>query len=348
MNNKKPKYIFVTGGVLSGLRKGITAASIGNMLKDRGLQVNMQKFDQYINVDAGTLNPAEHGEVFVTDDGAEADLDLGHYERFLHQNVNSDSSVMTGKIYQEVINRELRGEYLGKTVQVIPHVTEEVKRPARLSATSGDYDVQIVEIGGTVGDNEGFHFLEAARQMMLDEGRENVLYVHVVFLPYLKASDEVKTKQAQNSVRELRSIGIQPDVLIARTDYEIGEADIAKMSLYTNVEKEAILPLVTVKSVYEVPLIMEQHKLDEVIMKKLGLEVKPRMHNGWEKLVENIKKDKPKLPIAVVGKYITMLDTYASMVEALKAACWQNGFDLELLWIDAEKIEQKNKIGKKK
>ena len=340
MNNKKPKYIFVTGGVLSGLGKGITAASIGNMLKDRGLQVNMQKFDQYINVDAGTLNPAEHGEVFVTDDGAEADLDLGHYERFLHQNVNADSSVMTGKIYQEVINRERRGEYLGKTVQVIPHVTEEVKRRARLSATSGDYDVQIVEIGGTVGDNEGFHFLEAARQMMLDEGRENVLYVHVVFLPYLKASDEVKTKPAQNSVRELRSIGIQPDVLIARTDYEIGEADIAKMSLYTNVEKEAILPLVTVKSVYEVPLIMEQHKLDEVIMKKLGLEVKPRMHNGWEKLVENIKKDKPKLPIAVVGKYITMLDTYASMVEALKAACWQNGFDLELLWIDAEKLEQ--------
>ncbi|MCE9643485.1 MAG: CTP synthase [Candidatus Andersenbacteria bacterium] len=340
MSNKKTKYIFVTGGVLSGLGKGITAASIGNMLKDRGLTVNMQKFDQYINVDAGTLNPAEHGEVFVTDDGAEADLDLGHYERFLHQNITADSSVMTGKIYQEVINRERRGEYLGKTVQVIPHVTEEVKRRARLSAASGDYDVQIVEIGGTVGDNEGFHFLEAARQMMLDEGRENVLYVHVVFLPYLKASDEVKTKPAQNSVRELRSIGIQPDVLIARTDYEIGEADIAKMSLYTNVEKEAILPLVTVKTVYEVPLIMENHKLDEVIMKKLKLEVKPRAHDGWEKLVENIKKDKPKLPIAVVGKYITMLDTYASMVEALKAACWVNGFDIELIWIDAEKLEQ--------
>ncbi|HLC49126.1 MAG TPA: CTP synthase [Candidatus Andersenbacteria bacterium] len=342
MKNKKPKYIFVTGGVLSGLGKGITAASIGNVLKDRGLKVNMQKFDQYINVDAGTLNPAEHGEVFVTDDGAEADLDLGHYERFLHQNINADSSVMTGKIYQEVINRERRGEYLGKTVQVIPHVTNEVKLRARKSATSGDFDVQIVEIGGTVGDNEGFHFLEGARQMLLDEGRENVLYVHVVFLPYLKASDEVKTKPAQNSVRELRSIGIQPDVLIARTDYEIGEADIAKMSLYTNVEKEAILPLVTVKSVYEVPLIMEEHKLDDVIMKKLGLKNRKRMSDTWQNLVATIKKEKPKMPIAVVGKYITMLDTYASMVEALKAACWQNGCDLELLWIDAEKIEQKD------
>src|SRR6185436_1169458 len=262
MKNKKPKYIFVTGGVLSGLGKGITSASIGNILKERGLKVNMQKFDQYINVDAGTLNPAEHGEVFVTDDGAEADLDLGHYERFLDQNVNQDSSVMTGKIYQEVIRRERQGEYLGKTVQVIPHLTEEVKRRARHAAASDDFDVHIVEIGGTVGDNEGFHFIEAARQMLLDEGEGNVLYVHVVFLPYLKASDEVKTKPAQNSVRELRSIGIQPDVLIARTDYEIGESDIAKMSLYTNVDEEAILPLMTVPSVYEVPLIMEEHKLD--------------------------------------------------------------------------------------
>ncbi len=340
MSNKKPKYIFVTGGVLSGLGKGITAASIGNILKDRGFKVNMQKFDQYINVDAGTLNPAEHGEAFVTDDGAEADLDLGHYERFLGQNVNANSSVMTGKIYQEVIHRERRGEYLGKTVQVIPHVTDEVKRRARLSASSGDYDVQIVEIGGTVGDNEGFHFLEAARQMLLDEGRENVLYVHVVFLPYLKASDEVKTKPAQNSVRELRSIGIQPDVLIARTDYEIGENDIAKMSLYTNVEKEAILPLVTVKSVYEVPLIMEAHHLDDVIMKKLGLQNAKRMSDTWQNLVQTIKREKPKMPIAVVGKYITMLDTYASLVEALKAACWQNEHDLELLWVDAEKVEQ--------
>ena len=210
MNKKKQtKYIFVTGGVLSGLGKGITAASIGNILKGRGLSVNMQKFDQYINVDAGTLNPGEHGEVFVTDDGAETDLDLGHYERFLNQDLTTDSSIMTGNIYQSLIARERAGEYLGKSVQVIPHVTDEVKDRARKAALKDGYDVHIVEIGGTVGDDEGFHFIEAARQMRLEEGKDNVLYVHVVFLPFLKASDEVKTKPAQNSVRDLRSIGIQ-------------------------------------------------------------------------------------------------------------------------------------------
>lgn len=340
MKSKKTKYIFVTGGVLSGLGKGITSASIGNILKERGLKVNMQKFDQYINVDAGTLNPAEHGEVFVTDDGAETDLDLGHYERFLNQNLTADSSVMTGKIYQEVIRRERRGEYLGKTVQVIPHLTQEVKRRAHEAADSDHYDVHIVEIGGTVGDNEGFHFIEAARQMLLDEGEGNVLYVHVVFLPYLKASDEVKTKPAQNSVRELRSIGIQPDILIARTDFPVEKSMIEKLSLYTNVELKAILPLMTVKSVYEVPLIMEEHSLDEVIMEKLQLEPKKRMNGNWQKLVNTIKKDKPKLPIAMVGKYTSMLDTYASVVEALKAGCWQSGYELDLKLVDAEVIEK--------
>src|SRR3989344_355896 len=338
---KRPKYIFVTGGVLSGLGKGITSASIGNILKERGLKVNMQKFDQYINVDAGTLNPAEHGEAFVTDDGAEADLDLGHYERFLDQNVTSDSSVMTGRIYQEVIRREREGQYLGKTVQVIPHVTDEVKRRARSAATRDDVDVHIVEIGGTVGDNEGFHFIEAARQMQLDEGAGNVLYVHVVFLPYLKASDEVKTKPAQNSVRELRSIGIQPDILIARTDFSITPEQVRKMSLYTNVAQEAILPLVTAKSVYEVPLIMEKHKLDEVIMRKLNLGPRKRINGKWQDLVDTIKRKKPSLKIAMVGKYITMLDTYASLVEALKAACWHNGYNLDLVWVDAQGVEKK-------
>lgn len=337
---RSPKYIFVTGGVVSGLGKGITAASIGTILKDRGLRVNMQKFDQYINVDAGTLNPAEHGEVFVTDDGAETDLDLGHYERFLGQNVTADSSVMTGKIYQEVIARERRGEYLGKTVQVIPHLTDEVKRRARQAAMSGEYDVHIVEIGGTVGDNEGFHFIEAARQMRLDLGADNVLYVHVVFLPYLKASDEVKTKPAQNSVRELRSIGIQPDILIARTDYPVQESLVKKMSLYTNVEPAAILPLVTLPSVYEVPLIMEDNHLDEIIMEKLGLATRQRVNGKWRALVATIKADKPSATIAMVGKYTTMLDTYASLVEALKAACWVNGVNLILRWIDAEDVER--------
>lgn len=338
MSQHRPKYIFVTGGVLSGLGKGITAASIGNVLKERGLSVNMQKFDQYINVDAGTLNPGEHGEVFVTDDGAECDLDLGHYERFLDQNLTADSSIMTGRIYQSLIARERAGEYLGKTVQVIPHVTDAVKSHARQAATKNGYDVLIVEIGGTVGDDEGFHFIEAARQMMMDEGRQNVLYVHVVFLPYLKSSGEVKTKPAQNSVRDLRSIGIQPDVLIARTDHPVKNGIVDKLSLYTNVEPDAILPVPTVPSVYEVPMLMEKNHLHKVIAKKLGLKLAARADTRWSKLVTRIKQTKPAVTVALVGKYTTMLDTYASVIEALKAAAWQSNHDLNLRWVDAEEI----------
>lgn len=340
MKNKQTKYIFVTGGVLSGLGKGITAASIGNILKDRGFEVNMQKFDQYINVDAGTLNPAEHGEVFVTDDGAETDLDLGHYERFLNKSLTGDSSVMTGEIYQTVINRERKGEYLGKTVQVIPHLTDEVKNRAKEAAQKSEADIHIVEIGGTVGDNEGFHFIEAARQMKVDAGHGNVIYVHVVFLPYLKASDELKTKPAQNSVRELRSIGIQPDVLIARTDHPVEEELLEKLALYTNVEREAILPLVTADTVYEVPLFMEENDLDDVLLKKLHLEPQKRVNGDWQKMVDLIKKEKESTTIAMVGKYTTMLDTYASLVESLKAASWHNDTDLNLRWVDAEDIEK--------
>lgn len=340
MPNNEVKYIFVTGGVLSGLGKGITAASIGNILKERGLRVNIQKFDQYLNVDAGTLNPGEHGEVFVTDDGAETDLDLGHYERFLEQNVTKDSSVMTGRIYQSLIARERRGEYLGQTVQVIPHVTDEVKRHIRQAATKDSYDVHIVEIGGTVGDDEGFHFIEAARQMRLDEGRERVLYVHVIFLPYLKASDEVKTKPAQNSVRDLRSIGIQPDVLIARTDHPVKEGVVQKLSLYTNVEPAAIMPVPTVESVYEVPQLLAERQLHEVIAQKLHLKLAARPRQRWPQLLAIIRARKPSVTVALVGKYTTMLDTYASVVEALKAAAWQNGRDLNLRWVDAEELEK--------
>ncbi len=339
--NKRPKYIFVTGGVLSGLGKGITAASIGNTLKERGLAVNMQKFDQYINVDAGTLNPAEHGEVFVTDDGAECDLDLGHYERFLDENLSAESSIMTGRIYSSLIARERRGEYLGKTVQVIPHITDEVKMYTRAAAFKKNNDVHIVEIGGTVGDDEGFHFIEAARQMRLEEGRDNVLYVHVVFLPYLKASDEVKTKPAQNSVRDLRSIGVQPDVLIARTDHQVRDGVVEKLSLYTNVDPEAILVLPTLPSVYQVPLVMEHSRLHEVIASRLRLRLKRRVSGRWPRLVEQIKKRKPPITVALVGKYTTMLDTYTSVVEALKAACWRNDRDLNLRWVDAEEIENR-------
>lgn len=340
MTEPTPKYIFVTGGVLSGLGKGITAASIGNILKRHGYAVSMQKFDQYINVDAGTLNPAEHGEVFVTDDGAECDLDLGHYERFLDQNVRGDSSVMTGEIYEAVIHRERRGDYLGETVQVIPHVTNEVKKRAVAAAAKSESDIHIVEIGGTVGDNEGFHFIEAARQMGLEAGPQNVLYVHVVFLPYLKASDEVKTKPAQNSVRELRSIGIQPDILIARTDHAVEPGMIRKLSLYTNVDEAAILPLVTAPSVYEVPIIMEDNKLDEIILQRLGLKPAPQKNGQWRSFVQHIKADKDKITIALVGKYTSMLDTYASLVEALKSSAWANDRDLVLRWINAEELEK--------
>ncbi len=337
---KQTKYIFVTGGVLSGLGKGVTASSIANILKRTGFKVNMQKFDQYINVDAGTLNPAEHGEVFVTDDGAECDLDLGHYERFLDENLTSDSSVMTGQIYQSVIERERRGDYLGKTVQVIPHVTDEVKKKAHAAVERSDCDIHIVEIGGTVGDTEGFHFIEAARQLRKDLGAENVLYVHVVFLPYLKASDEVKTKPAQNSVRELRGIGIQPDVLIARTDHKVPEGLADKLSLYTNVDPEAILPLVTANSVYEVPLSLEDAHLDEIILKRLGLTAKQKKSEDWREFMAKVKSDKEKVTVALVGKYTTMLDTYASLVEALKAAAWANNRDLVLRWADSEEVEQ--------
>jgi len=302
----------------------------------------MQKFDQYINVDAGTLNPAEHGEVFVTDDGAECDLDLGHYERFLDESISGGSSIMTGQIYQAVIERERRGDYLGKTVQVIPHVTDEVKQRAHAAANSGEYDIHIIEIGGTVGDNEGFHFLEAARQLRLDLGPENVLYVHVVFLPYLKASDEVKTKPAQNSVRELRNIGIQPDVLIARTDHDVEQGLIDKMSLYTNVAPEAILPLVTASSVYEVPLVMEDANMDTLLLDRLGLSAEQEPSNDWRDFMNKVQQEKEKVTIALVGKYTTMLDTYASLVEALKAAAWKNDHDLVLRWVDAEEVEGGN------
>lgn len=340
MKNKHPKYIFITGGVLSGLGKGITAASIGNILKDRGFAVNIQKLDPYLNRDAGTLNPGEHGEVFVTDDGAETDLDLGHYERFLDQNLSGDSSVMTGKIYESVFQKERRGHYLGQTVQIIPHVTNEVKHRVQDAAKQSNCDIHIIEIGGTIGDNEGFHFIEGARQMRLAAGQNNVLFVHVVFLPYLKASNDVKTKPAQHSVEKLRSIGIQPDILIARADYPVPASQITKLSLYTNVAKEAILPLPTVDTVYEVPLIMEKHRLDEVIVQKLGLKPSKRINGDWSDLVKKIKKKKPAITIGMVGKYVTMLDTYASLVEALKAGAWQDGYHLNLRWVDAEKVEK--------
>ncbi len=335
------KYIFVTGGVLSGLGKGITAASIGNILKARGFSIYMQKFDQYLNVDAGTLNPAEHGECFVTDDGAETDLDLGHYERFIDTNLSHHSSIMTGQIYQAILKKERKGRFLGKTIQMMPHVTNEVKEHIKTAAKSSNCDVLITEIGGTIGDYEGMHFIEAIRQMSQDVGPENVLYVHVGFLPYLEVSEELKSRPLQFSVHDLQSLGIHPDVIICRSDHKVPENIIEKISIFCGVEKEAVIPLETVSTVYEVPLIFEKYNFVNILTKKLNLPDKNGRQDDWAKLVKKIKSSKnKKVKIALVGKYMNMKDTYISVAEALKSAAWANNTDLEIFWIDSEKIEK--------
>jgi len=340
---KRPtKYIFVTGGVISGLGKGIVAASLGNLMKARGYNVSMQKFDQYINVDAGTLNPTEHGEVFVTEDGAETDLDLGHYERFIDRNLTSECSVMTGNIYYNVITAERRGEYLGKTVQIIPHITNEAKRQIIECARANRADIHIAEIGGTVGDYEGLYLLEAIRQLKMELGAENVLYVHVVFLPFLGTSKEIKSKPAQNSVRDLRSIGIQPDVIVCRSDYLITEEALKKIILFSDVGEEAVVPLQTVKIFYEAPLILERFGLGDYICQKLNLPLQNPDHRQWEKLIEKIKSAEGEISIGLVGKYMAHEDTYLSVTEAIKAACWYHGFEADICRIDSEILEAGN------
>lgn len=336
------KYIFITGGVLSGLGKGITAASIGNILKARGFTVFMQKFDQYINVDAGTLNPAEHGEVFVTDDGAETDLDLGHYERFTDINLNRTSSVMTGQIYRSILEKERSGYFLGKTIQMIPHVTDEIKDRIKTAAKTSGANILITEIGGTVGDYEGMHFIEAIRQMSYDVGKENVLYIHVGFVPYLAVSEELKTKPLQNSVHDLQSLGIQPDVVICRSDYPVRNGIVNKIALFTGVESNAVIPLETVSSVYEVPLILEKAKLDNFIIGKFNLKTSGRKDLSWLNLVKKIRKTKKhNLNLGLVGKYMGMKDTYLSVVEAIKAAAIANDAFIKIHWIDAEQVAKK-------
>ncbi|MFH0912427.1 MAG: CTP synthase [Patescibacteria group bacterium] len=339
MLNKERKYIFITGGVLSGLGKGITAASIGNILKARGCKVFMQKLDQYINYDAGTLNPGEHGEVFVTDDGAETDLDLGHYERFTDENYSQDSSVMTGRVYSEVIARERRGDYLGKTVQVIPHITDHIKNLIVQAGEKSNADIVITEVGGTVGDFEGMHFLEAIRQMGNDYGDHNVMYVHVVFLPWLDVTKEVKTRPAQYSVRELQGFGIQPDAVICRSDHPIGEAAINKIALAANLPANAVVPLETAKTVYTVPLTLENYGFGQFTVNKLHLINSPANLNEWRELVSKISVDKRKVTVGLVAKYTTMEDTYLSVFEALKAAGWYHNVDVLIKRIDAEILE---------
>jgi len=335
------KFIFITGGVLSGLGKGITAASIGNILQARGLKIWMQKFDQYLNVDAGTLNPNEHGEVFVLDDGSETDLDLGHYERFLNQSLDRTSSVMSGQIYQAVLEKERSGKYLGKTVQMIPHVTDEVKSRIHLAAKNSKCDCLITEIGGTIGDYEGTHFVEAIRQMQYDVGKNNCLYVHVGFLPYLGASEELKSKPIQNSVHDLQAMGIQPDIVIARSDWPVNNQLLEKISLFCGLEREAVIPLESVDSIYKVPMVLEKFNLPKIIDKKLKLKLRPSRDQAWRGFVKKIAKPcHKKAKIALVAKYLGLKDTYFSVTEALKIAAVYNHAGVEIGWIDAEKIEK--------
>ena len=335
---KQTKFIFVTGGVISGLGKGILAASIGNILKSRGFSVNMQKCDPYLNVDAGTLNPGEHGEVFVTDDGAETDLDLGHYERFTDTPMTKLSSVMTGRIYTQVLEDERKGKYLGKTVQVIPHITNKIQE--NIIKAAGDFDIHIVEIGGTVGDYEGLHFIEAIRQMRRKVGRENVLYAHLVFLPFIESTKELKTKPAQNSVRDLLQLGIHANIIGCRADHEIGEEHLLKIALFSDVDNKAVFPLPTIKSVYEVPRNLEKAGLGEYIISHLHLPKRNLKINGLEHYVDCLTKLKGELRVGLIAKYMSNEDTYKSVNEALQSAAVDNGTSGKIVWIDAEKIEK--------
>ncbi len=339
------KYIFVTGGVVSSLGKGITAASLGRLLKSRGYKVTIQKFDPYINVDPGTMSPYQHGEVFVTDDGAETDLDLGHYERFIDINLSKSSNVTAGKIYLSVINKERRGDYLGRTVQVIPHITNEIKERVYRVGRDDNADFVITEIGGTVGDIESLPFLEAIRQVKKEVGKNDVLYIHVTLVPYISAAGELKTKPTQHSVKELRSIGIAPDILVCRSEKPISKEMCEKMAMFCDVDPEAVIQNLTAESIYEVPMMMEEQGLDTVVLKKLDMEDKPKDMVQWHEMVARIlKKYDNKVKIAVVGKYVELHDAYISIAEALKHAAVANEAELEIKWVNSEKMEEDNNV----
>ncbi len=336
------KYIFVTGGVVSSLGKGITAASLGRLLKNRGLKVTIQKFDPYINVDPGTMSPYQHGEVFVTDDGAETDLDLGHYERFIDINLTKNSNVTTGKIYSSVISKERRGEYLGGTVQVIPHITNEIKERVLRAGRESNSDVVITEIGGTVGDIESLPFLEAIRQIRSDIGRDHVMYIHVTLIPFLKAAGEEKTKPTQHSVKELRSIGIQPQMIVCRTERTLSDEFKRKIAQFCDVDKDAVIEARDVDTLYEVPLRMRAQGLDAFVVKYLGLQVGEPDMSEWEALIERVQSPKPKTEIAIVGKYVALRDAYISIMEALKHAGYENNTDVQIRWVNAELVTEAN------
>jgi CTP synthase len=331
------KYIFVTGGVVSSLGKGLAAASMGCLLESRGLKVNLMKFDPYLNVDPGTMSPFQHGEVFVTDDGAETDLDLGHYERFTHAKLSRDNNWTTGRIYEQIIAKERRGDYLGKTVQVIPHVTNEIK--AAMKKVAQDVDVAIVEVGGTVGDIESLPFMEAIRQMRQELGRDHTLFMHVTLVPFIAAAQELKTKPTQHSVKELLSIGIQPDILLCRTDRFLSKEIKSKIALFCNVEEEAVITAKDVASIYEVPLVFSREGVDSLVLRYLRLEAKDRDLKDWEEIVQRVYNPKAEVTIGIVGKYVEYEDSYKSLKEALVHGALAHNLKLNLNWIEAEGLE---------
>ncbi|NMB34399.1 MAG: CTP synthase [Clostridium sp.] len=336
------KYIFVTGGVVSGLGKGITAASLGRLLKARGLHVTIQKFDPYINVDPGTMSPYQHGEVFVTDDGAETDLDLGHYERFIDENLNKNSNITTGKVYWSILRKERRGDFLGGTVQVIPHVTNEIKERIYRVGKTNSTDVVITEIGGTVGDIESLPFLEAIRQVATDVGRENVMYIHVTLVPYISKSGELKTKPTQHSAKELRSIGIQPDVIVCRTEKRLTKEIKDKIGLFCNLPGESIIQNLDAEILYEVPLMLEEEGLATIVCKRLMLSCPEPDMIEWCKIVNRQKNLTKSVNIALVGKYIELHDAYLSVVEALTHAGIANNAEVKIKWVDSEELDEQN------
>mgnify|MGYP005832732353 CR=1 FL=1 len=340
MARNKVKYIFITGGVISSLGKGIAASSIGLLLKSRGLRVTIQKFDPYINVDPGTMNPYQHGEVYVTDDGAETDLDLGHYERFLNINMTKNNNATTGQIYNEVIIKERRGDYLGATVQVIPHITDEIKKRFEALGKTGDYDVIITEIGGTVGDIESLPFLEAMRQLMFSKGKSNAICVHVTLVPYIKHAGEIKTKPTQHSVKTLLEIGIQPDILICRSEKPITKEVREKIALFTNVDVESVIDAHDVSTIYEVPLQFAEEEVDEIVLEKLDLTCPKPNLKEWKKFVERVKNPRSEVSITVVGKYTEHQDAYKSIAEAFVHAGAANNVKTNITWIAAEDIEK--------
>jgi len=333
-----PKYIFVTGGVVSSVGKGITTAALGRVIKSRGVSVSVMKLDPYLNVDPGTMSPYKHGEVFVTDDGAETDLDLGHYERFIDENLSRASNVTTGQVYSSVIAKERRGDYLGGTLQVIPHITDEIKSRIRLASTQLDSDVVIVEVGGTVGDIEGQAFVEAIRQMRREVGRANVLYIHVTLVPMIGSTGELKTKPTQQSVRELRSMGIQPDVIVCRSDTEISQDVREKIALFCDVEPEAVMAMQTAQTIYEVPLMIEDSGIGGYIASHLGLDGRPADLSEWRSMVERIKAPRGAVRIALVGKYVDLKDSYMSIAEALGHAGLAHDVKVEIEWVNSETV----------